>query len=508
MSHVVEEDSAAAGQTSAADPGPRSVTVDQIVAATARASEDLRRLGIAGRARLLHAMAEELLMDGNDLVATAERETALGEERLWGEVRRTAAQLEMFARVVVDGAWLEVTIDHANPEAVPARPDLRRMLVPLGTVAVFEASNFPFAFGVAGGDTASALAVGCPAVVKVHPGHPQTSALVARALHRACAKMQVSPDVVGIVTGFDEGAALVRHPMIQAVGFTGSLGAGRHLFDLAAARPTPIPFYGELASVNALVVTPNAASDRAAEIAEGLVNSVTLGHGQFCTRPGLVFVPETPEGTSLIKAVVARAASVPAKRMLTDEIEERYLTAVAALAAHPAATIETIDLEAPTPAVLTIPAEDIDDGLLGECFGPAVILATYQEPGELLQSLASLPGALAGGVHLSPADEASDFPLSSVVGLLRERVGRLVFNDYPTGVAVTWSMQHGGPYPSTTASTHTSVGAQAGRRFLRPVTYQNTPAALIPPELSDDNPLQLPRRVDGELETSPRPTVG
>jgi NADP-dependent aldehyde dehydrogenase len=403
--------------------------------------------------------------------------------------------------VLADGGYLEVIIDHPDPDAVPTpRPDLRRMLVPVGVVGVFSASNFPLAFSVAGGDTASALAAGCPVVVKAHSGHPYTSELTAAALRRAAVDAGFPADVVGLIHGRQAGTELVRHPLVKAVGFTGSLGGGRALFDLACGRPDPIPFYGELGSVNPLVVTPAAAAERAEAIAGGLAGSFTLGLGQFCTKPGLAFVPAGADGERLIAALGEAAAKVPGGAMLTPSIRDAFVRGAAERAAHPGVRPVLVADGRISPHVLVAPAAALDAALVEECFGPLVMVVQYADENELYAALDRVPGSLTATVH-SGSDEGKPGSYADrVAQRMREHAGRILWNGFPTGVSVTWAQHHGGPWPATTFSGHTSVGATAIRRFLRPVVYQDAPAGLLPPELAEDNPLGLPRRVDGKLE--------
>jgi NADP-dependent aldehyde dehydrogenase len=475
--------------------------VDATVRATAGTASALLDAGLAGRGTLLRTMADAFEADADAIVAAADQESALGAARLRGEHARTAYQLRLFAEVLADGGYLEVTIDHPDPTAIPApRPDLRRMLVPVGVVGVFSASNFPLAFSVAGGDTASALAAGCPVVVKAHSGHPYTSELVAAALRRAAVASGFPEDVLTLVHGRQAGTELVRHPLVKAVGFTGSLGGGRALFDAAVGRPDPIPFYGELGSINPLVVTPSAAAERAEAIASGLAGSFTLGIGQFCTKPGLAFVPAGDDGERLISALGEAAAQIPGGPMLTPSIHQAFVEGAAQRVAHSAVRTVLAKDGQVSPHVLVAPAEALDDLLVEECFGPLVMVIQYSTEDELFAALAKVPGSLTATVH-SGSDEGKPGSLADRVALaMREHAGRLVWNGFPTGVSVTWAQQHGGPWPATTFSGHTSVGATAIRRFLRPVVYQDAPAGLLPPELADDNPLGLPRRVDGRLE--------
>ncbi|GLI26260.1 aldehyde dehydrogenase [Agromyces rhizosphaerae] len=451
----------------------------------------------ADRAAWLRAAADVLDAHVEELIAIADAESHLGVPRLTGEVARTTGQLRMFAAVVEEGSYLEAIIDHANPGATPPTPDLRRLLRPLGPVAVFSASNFPFAFSVAGGDTASALAVGCPVIVKGHSAHPRlsrrTAELVASALHEAGAP----EGVFALVEGRAAGVALVQDPAIQAVGFTGSLHGGRALFDLAVGRPDPIPFYGELSAINPVLVTQAALDARADELAAGLAGSFTLGAGQFCTKPGVVFVPEGSDFAGRVAAAVGEAAPVP---MLTDSIAGAFAGGLGALAGRDEVTVvsgtpeqgvgtgSAVVLETTAAAVLADP-----EGLLAECFGPTTLVVRYGSVDEALTAIRAVGGSLTATVHAEPEED-----VSAVVDVLAGIAGRVLFAGWPTGVAVNWAQQHGGPWPSTT-SIHTSVGATAVRRFLRPVAYQSAPAAALPAALRDENPLDIPRRVDGVL---------
>jgi NADP-dependent aldehyde dehydrogenase len=473
-------------------------------AAAAMAAPALAALGRAGRAGLLESVAAALEADGEQIVALADRETALGPGRLTGELARTTSQLRFMAEVIRDGGYLDATIDHADPQAAPApRPDLRRMRIPLGPVGVFGASNFPLAFSVPGGDTASALAAGCPVVAKAHPAHPATSRACADAIQRGLAGAPAG--TFAIIYGEEAGRALVTDPHIKAVGFTGSQRGGRALYDLAAARLEPIPFYGELGSLNPLIVTPGAAAARAAEIGRGAAESFTLGNGQFCTKPGLLFVPRGAAGERLIDTLVGHAATLPIGPMLTAGIRSAFeagreraarLPEVAVLAGGSGGAADA--------AVVRVSADRLSDELLDEVFGPFAVVVDYaddEDLEDLMAALAWLRPALTATLHAEDGEDEITRPL---VDLLLQRCGRLVWNGYPTGVAVAWAMTHGGPYPSSTSAAHTSVGAAAIQRWLRPVTYQSVPAALLPAELRDDNPLGVPRRVDGRLAADAR----
>jgi NADP-dependent aldehyde dehydrogenase len=487
------------GETSAAE-------LDLIMARAVAAARVAERVPAVERRRWLVAAADAIDADAAELVRIAARESHLPEARLTGELARTTAQLRLFDRVLDEGSYLEATIDHPDPSATPPVPDLRRMLVPLGVVAVFSASNFPFAFSVAGGDTASALAAGNAVVVKAHPGHPELSARTARTVTAALADAGAPDGLFALVGGFDVGPLLVAHPDTAAVGFTGSVPGGRALFDIAARRPSPIPFYGELGSLNPVVVTPDALRQRGAELARGLSESVTLGAGQFCTKPGVVFVPGSGQAADAFAASVAGALPDTTWTLLTPSIAEGFARRTAeqlasgAVAVAPAADasgrgadgqVAPVILSADVPTVLANA-----ETLLEESFGPSTLLVRYADDDELARALTALDGSLTATIHAEPDEEIGD-----LVALLRPRAGRILFGGWPTGVAVSWAQHHGGPYPSTT-SVHTSVGGTAIRRWLRPVTYQTAPEAALPPELREGNPLGIVRRVDGVLGRS------
>ncbi|WP_432843163.1 aldehyde dehydrogenase (NADP(+)) [Dactylosporangium sp. CA-092794] len=466
------------------------------------AHRELAGAGRGGRAAMLRAMAAALEERRAELVAAADRETGLGPQRLNTELTRTAFQLGLFADVLDDGAYLEVTIDHAGPTPMGPRPDLRRMLDPLGPVAVFGASNFPFAFSVPGGDTASALAAGCPVVAKAHPAHPVTSLLSRDALLAGARAAGLATDVVSLVHSNEAAARLVQHPDITAVGFTGSLRVGRMLADLAAARPAPIPFYGELGAVNTLVVGRAAARARGARIGEGLAGSFMLGVGQFCTKPGVAVVPSGADGADLVRALADRVAAAGAGTMLSERTAAGYTEGVAHLLAAPGVEVLARGGEGPaegfwgTPLLLRARPDALAGPLLEECFGPELIVVEYDTDDDALAVLRRFGPALTASIHADDGDR----PLAArLLDHARRTAGRVVWNGYPTGVAVAWAMHHGGPYPATTNPLHTSVGASAIRRWLRPVCFQDVPAELLPGELRDDpaGPDRVPRRVDG-----------
>ncbi|HEX9335586.1 MAG TPA: aldehyde dehydrogenase (NADP(+)) [Pseudonocardiaceae bacterium] len=466
----------------------------------AAAAPRLERLGRPFRAGVLRALADALDADRAAIVEVADRETALGPTRLNGELTRTCYQLRRFADVVEEGGYLEATIDHATDSPMGPLPDLRRMLVPIGPVGVFCASNFPLAFSVPGGDTASALAAGCPVLIKAHSSHPATAQRCFDAMLAAATRAGAPEGTLALLHGHDAGTAMVRHPAVKAVGFTGSLHGGRALADLAAARPEPIPFYGELSSLNPVVVTPAAAAERAEAIGKGLAGSATLGAGQFCTKPGLVFVPVGPDGDRLRDAVAKAFGELDAQVALNRGIQASYRQGTNRLAEHPGLTVlaaagdDTGDGFLVRPMVFTTDTRRLDEVVIGECFGPTTILVSYSDDADLLSALRGLPGSLTATLHVAQ-DTADD--VGAVLDVVRHKAGRILFNGFPTGVAVAWAQQHGGPWPSTN-TLHTSVGLTAIRRFLRPLAWQDAPASALPAELRDDpGGAAVPRRVDG-----------
>ncbi|MFF8834442.1 aldehyde dehydrogenase (NADP(+)) [Streptomyces sp. NPDC015130] len=449
------------------------------------------------RAAFLRTAADLLDAARDHVIEAADAETALGPVRLSGELARTTAQLRSFAEVVAEGSFLDVRIDLPDPDATPPRADLRRWKIPLGVVAVYAASNFPLAFSVPGGDTASALAAGCPVVVKAHPDHPATSELCAALLRRAAAKEGLPEDVLVLVHGFDAGVELVRHPLVAAAGFTGSVRGGRALFDAAAARPAPIPFHGELGSLNPVVITQAAAEQRAEELGAGLAASMTLGAGQFCTKPGFVLAPRGEAGDRFLAALTAGVSETEPAVMLDHRMRDAFVTGVAERGAldgvRSPVTPGAGGEHTVSAGVLAVDADRLTGGghglLLEECFGPVTVVARYSSQEEATTVLGLLPGNLTATLHSAEEDEAAAPLLAELTPL----AGRVLVNGWPTGVAVAAAQHHGGPYPATT-STSTSVGATAIERWLRPVTYQSTPGHLLPPELRDGNPLGVPRR--------------
>ena len=478
--------------------------VDRAAGAAVQAFDSYRRLSADARATFLARLAAAI--DANDdLVEAAHVETALPTARLAGERARTANQLRMFAELVREGSWVDARIDRALPARTPLpKPDIRRMLIPIGPVAVFGASNFPLAFSVAGGDTASALAAGCPVIVKAHPAHPATSEIAARAIVSAMKAAGLPSGVFSLLqsTRNDIARALVQHPHVKAVGFTGSLRAGRALFDAAADRPEPIPVYAEMGSVNPVFVLPGALAERAASIAEGLKDSVTLGVGQFCTNPGLTIGVGDERFDAFVRQLDGLIGAAPPGTMLTPAICRSYEAGVRRLSGiDGVSTTRTSQMGGEAQALPSLFVTDAGAFLrhheIGEeVFGPSTVVVRCGSREELEAVASQLEGQLTATVHGTAADLEQ---YAWLISVLEQKAGRLIVNGFPTGVEVCPSMQHGGPYPATTDSRSTSVGTAAIHRFVRPVAYQNFPQLLLPPELQDANPLGIWRLVDGQL---------
>jgi NADP-dependent aldehyde dehydrogenase len=474
--------------------------VDLIAERGAAAAPQLAARSREWRAGLLESIAAALEERRELLVSTADDETGLGLPRLNGELSRSIFQFRLFAASVREGSYLEATIDHAGDTPLGPGPDIRRMLIPLGPVAVFGASNFPFAFSVAGGDTASALAAGCPVVVKAHGSHPLTSLHSFEAIVAGCEASDAPEGTIGIVFGQPAGSRLVAHPAISAASLTGSAGAAKALLDVINRRDEPIPFYGELSSVNPLVITPGAAAARATPIADGLFASVTGSGGQLCTKPGVALVPVGVAGDALVALVADHVAAAAGSVLLNSRIEEAYNVIGERLIGAGAATMvarasvhdEPGFVVAPT--LLSIGADQLTEAATEECFGPLLVIVRYEVTADLLHALHRIPRSLTATIHAE--DEEVDL-VAELARELQPRVGRLVYNGYPTGVRVSWGQQHGGPWPATN-SIHTSVGISAARRFLRPFAWQNAPSLLLPEELRD-GPVAVPRRIDGVL---------
>ncbi len=457
-------------------------------------------------AGFLEAIRSEILGLGDELVQQADEETALGLDRLRGERDRTCNQLKLFADIVREGSWVDARIDTALPDRKPLpRPDIRRMLQPLGPVAVFGASNFPLAFSVAGGDTASAFAAGNPVIVKAHPAHPATSELVAEAIQRAVAKESLPSGTFSLLHGIrpETSIALVTRPEIQAVGFTGSTRAGRALFDAAAKREQPIPVFAEMCSVNPVFLLPGALVERAEATAEALYKSVTLGVGQFCTCPGLAIGMAGGALDQFTAALKKQAEQGAPASMLNPHIARGFSEAFEKAAALPGVET-TVSVKAAEekrtegrPGVLVAEAETWlqHRELREEIFGPSTIVVRCRSRGDAMRCAEALEGTLTATIHGTAEDLAG---YAHLVALLRQKAGRLIFNGYPTGVEVAHAMQHGGPYPSTTDARFTSVGTAAIYRFARPVCFQGFPDSALPPELQNANPRGIWRMVNGQ----------
>jgi NADP-dependent aldehyde dehydrogenase len=487
------------GQATGAD-------VERACELAAAAFDPYRALPLEQRARFLEAVAEQILAIGSDLIERAQQETGLPQARLEGERMRTVTQLRLFAKVVRDGRFLNATIDSALPERTPPRPDLRLAKIGLGPVVVFGASNFPLAFSVAGGDTASSLAAGCPVIVKAHGAHLGTSELVGRAVQRAVQECGLPEGVFSMVFGDGRtiGQQLVSHPAIKAVGFTGSRGGGTALMRTAASRPEPIPVYAEMSSVNPVFLLPAALEEGGAALAQGFVDSLTLGVGQFCTNPGLVFAVKGAALDAFTAAATTALAGKGAGTMLTAGIHDAYNSGIARFGATSGVRLvaqggtEGIGCAAQA-ALYEVEAADFlaNPDLQDEVFGPAALVVRFDSAEQLLQAAEQLHGQLAATVHVKPADHAL---AGKLLPILERKAGRVLFNGFPTGVEVSHAMVHGGPFPATSDSRSTSVGASAIDRFLRPVCYQNVPEGLLPEALRDDNPLRLARVLDGDLK--------
>ena len=481
----------AISQTSAHELG-------QLLELSALAADDWSQSSTATRSLALQAIAGGLESAAGRLIPIGVEETHLPTGRLEGELKRTVFQLRLFAEVLVEGSFLGARIDLADADwGMGPRPDIRRILEPLGPVLVFAASNFPFAFSGAGGDTASALAAGCSVILKAHSGHPRLSVATGEVVNEALGDVGAPEGLYSIVFGTDAGRMALFDPRVKAGSFTGSIAGGRTLFDLANSRPEPIPFYAEMGSVNPVFVTQAASAARAGEIAEGFLASFTLSAGQFCTKPGLLVVPS---GSPILDLVRERQLP-PAAALLNDRIQSGYLSVLQELSSHQSVHV-VVDAggayaDPPTATILRTTIEDLladPVALLAECFGPASLLVTYDDPTSLLDLARILEGQLTASIQGEESDNVAE-----LVRLLAKRAGRLLWNQWPTGVSVTYAQQHGGPYPASSSPGATSVGTAAILRFLRPVAYQGFPQALVPEAVRDDNPLRVPQRVNGRM---------
>lgn len=488
------------------EPGFREATegeVGRAVEAAAAAFEFYRLKTGAERAVFLDAIAEEIISAGDDLIVRCQEETGLPEARLKGERGRTVNQLKLFANYLRDGSWVDARVDHADTERTPPKADIRSMQKAIGPVGVFGASNFPLAFSVAGGDTTSALAAGCPVVFKAHPAHPGTCEMVGLAIARAAERTGMPAGVFSMVHGKSTavGLAIVNHPLIQAIGFTGSYRGGKAIFDAANSRPVPIPVYAEMGSTNPVFILPEAMRERKATIAKDLAASVTLGVGQFCTNPGLVFYHTDEE--EFLKSLAGSLGETAPGVMLTSNIQEAYQAGVERLAGNTGvktlAKGKSADNGCYAPAYLLQATGDVflsDHELEEEVFGPSTLAVTASGKDQLLHIARQLNGHLTATIHAAGNDLEE---YRDLIAILEQKVGRLIINGYPTGVEVTHAMVHGGPFPATTDARSTSVGTDAIRRFSRPVCYQSFPQSILPDELKDGNPLGIVRMVDGKL---------
>jgi NADP-dependent aldehyde dehydrogenase len=496
------------------EPAFREATAAEAARAVDAAAEAFADYGARRpeeRARFLEAIAAEIEALGDALIERTTSETGLPAARITGERARTCGQLRLFAELVREGSWVDARIDTELLERKPApRPDIRRMLKPIGPVVVFGASNFPLAFSTAGGDTASALAAGCPVVVKAHPAHPGCGELVAGAIARAAAGSGLHPGVFSFVHGGAAiGVALVQHPATTAVGFTGSHAAGRALFDAANSRQKPIPVFAEMSSVNPVFVLPGALAERGDVIAQGLLGSFTLGVGQFCTKPGVVFALRGPAMDAFVDKLAGTVRQAASGTMLTPSIRAAFERARAELTAVEGVRGVASSTEASAagatsalPSVaLTSAARFLAEPLLAhEVFGPFVLVIGCDDADEMLACAKALDGQLTATLHGTEADLAA---AGTLLEAAESRAGRIIVNGFPTGVEVSPAMHHGGPYPATTDVRFTSVGTAAILRFARPVCYQGFPDALLPTELKNANPRNLLRTVNGAPTRDP-----
>jgi len=460
------------------------------------------------KGRFLRQIATEIEQISGDLVERARLESGLPEKRLQGEVGRTTTQLRLFAQVVEEGSWVTARIDPAEPKRTPLpRADLRSMLRPLGPVAVFGASNFPLAFSVAGGDTASALAAGNTVIVKAHPAHPGTSELVGQAISRSLHACDLPQGVFSLLfdAGTEVGVTLLQHPKVKAIAFTGSLTAGKALMKLAATRPEPIPCFMEMSSANPFFVLPEALKTRGSQISKALFGSFTLGTGQFCTKPGLIFLPRNEDADTLVAELVAQINQATPTTMLSQSICRNYSTGIEQRQAH--GSVELLAMARASedsgnsqgvPALFLISGGDLlrDQDLAKELFGPCAFIVRYESREEMIALTVALEGQLTATVQGTDSDLEG---FADLISILEGKAGRLIFNGYPTGVEVCHAMVHGGPYPATSDSRSTSVGSQAIFRFARPVCYQDFPQAALPVELKDQNALGIWRLLNGEF---------
>lgn len=477
--------------------------IDDIFAASSAAFIQYKNIPASTKADFLEKIAEILEANRPTIVPLAVEESNLPEGRINGELGRTTGQVKLFASMVRDGSWLEATIDPGDPQREPLpKADIRRMLIPVGPVVVFGASNFPLAFSTAGGDTISALAAGCPVIYKGHPAHPKTSKVVAECINKAVLESQLPEGVfIHVEGGIEVGQALVKHPAAKSVAFTGSFAGGKALYDLAASREEPIPVYAEMGSVNPVFTFPGKLENELVPLAQSYVSSLTLGAGQFCTNPGLIFVPKSFE-VPFEAAVADAIKDLAGSPMLHPGIAKAYYESISYYSTRN--ELKWIKIAGPqheihgSPAIASISAADwlSDDAFQKEVFGAFALMVVYDSPNELMEVAKKLHGQLT----ITLWGDIAELKLhAALINLLEEKCGRLLFQGVPTGVEVGYAMQHGGPYPSTTDSRTTSVGSGAIKRFARPIAFQDMPQELLPEALKNENPLKIVRQVNGKF---------
>ena len=484
-----------------------SAEINAAVKLAGNAFQEFRFVSGQRKASFLNAIADEILALDDELVQTYCSETGLPEGRAKGERGRTVFQLRSFADLVAEGSWVDATIDHGIPDREPApKPDLRKMNIPLGPVVVFGASNFPLAYSTAGGDTAAALAAGCPVIVKSHPMHAGTGELVASAIQKAAQKSGMPEGVFSNLnsSGIEVGVQLVKHPAIKAVGFTGSIRGGRALLDLAAQRPEPIPVFAEMGSINPVVLLPNAVAQKGGELAKTYAGSITLGTGQFCTNPGLLLGIKSDELSSFTNQLGVEISKLQPSVMLHPNIHNAYETnknkAVEQEAVEVVSSYEDeVKTNHARQMVVTVEGDTFlkNPKLHQEVFGPFSMVVQCENAAQLEKIITSLEGQLTGTIMAADSELEK---YSEVVNAVQNRVGRIIFNGVPTGVEVCPSMVHGGPYPASTDSRFTAVGINSIKRWVRPFSYQNWPNDLLPDELKNENPLQIQRTINGKLQ--------
>jgi NADP-dependent aldehyde dehydrogenase len=478
--------------------------IEEAVSKSLKAFKLYKQTSPDKRAEFLNRLATNLANEKEEIINRAMLETALPEQRLTGETLRTVNQIKMFAQYLVEGYYCNAKIDTAIPDRQPVpKPDIRQMLIPVGPVAVFGASNFPLAFSVAGGDTISALAAGCSVVVKAHPSHPGTSELVAKVIIKTIAQCGLPESIFSMVHGIDNeiGEWLVKNENIKAVAFTGSKSGGKALYDIAVRREEPIPVYAEMGSVNPVIIFPEALKTRGEQIVKGLAQSVTLGVGQFCTNPGVVFVLDSENTVTFFENLKGEFKKIKPETMLSDKIAGMYKEKLEEMKKNASLLVEGEKAKADTETkgtayVFYSVSENwgANKKLQQEVFGPSTIVVIAKDNEDLMQIVENLEGQLTITFHGTDKELEQNKDLIEVA---KEKAGRLIFNGYPTGVEVCHSMHHGGPFPATTDSKFTSVGTESIKRFLKPICYQNFPDKLLPKQLKNNNPLNILRFVNG-----------